>query len=55
MADATSLTQPSGPGLSDTLFQNRSVESYSPKAPENVNITTLYRCTGRRFRAKVID
>ena len=46
MADATSLTPPS-PGLSATLLPNKSVESYSPKGPENVKITTLYRCTGK--------
>ena len=50
MADATSLTPPS-PGLSATLLPNKSVEPYSPKEPENVKITTLYRCSGRLFRA----
>ena len=35
MADATSLKPPS-PGLSAILFPNKSVESYSPKGPENV-------------------
>ena len=45
MADATALTPPS-PGLSATLLS--SVKPYSPKGPENVNITTLYRCTRRR-------
>ena len=30
------------PGWSSTLFP-----TYSPKGPENVKITTLYRCTGR--------
>ena len=50
MADATSLTPPS-PGLSATLFPNKRVESYSPKGRENVKITSLYRCTGRLFRA----
>ena len=29
----------------------KSLETYSPTGPENVNITTLNRCTGRRFRA----
>ena len=43
MADATSLTPP-GPGLSATLTPNKSAESYSPKGPENVNITTLSYC-----------
>ena len=28
-----------------------SVEPYNPKGPENVKITTLYRCTGRLLRA----
>ena len=46
MADATSLTPPS-PGLSATLLSNKHVEPYSPKGPENVKITILYRCTGR--------
>ena len=50
MANATSLTPPS-PELSVTLFSNTSVKSYSPKRPENVKPTTLYQCTGRRFRA----
>ena len=50
MADATSLTPPR-PGLSATLLSNKRVEPYSPKGPENVKITTLYRCTGRLFRA----
>ena len=45
MADVTSLTPPST-GLSATLFPNKSVEFYSPKGPENVKITILYRCTG---------
>ena len=35
MADATSLTPPS-PGLSTTLFPNKSVELNSPKGQENV-------------------
>ena len=43
MADATSLMPPS-PGLSATIFPHKCVES---KGPENVKITTLYRCTGR--------
>ena len=29
---------PPSPGLSKTLLQNKSVESYSPKGPENVKI-----------------
>ena len=33
-------------GLSATLFPNYNVEPYSPKGPENVNITTLNRCAG---------
>ena len=37
MADATSFTPPS-PRLSTALLSN--VESYSPKGPENVKITT---------------
>ena len=41
MADATSLTPPS-PGLSATLFQNKSVE---PKRTENIKITTQYQYT----------
>ena len=41
MAGATSLTPPS-PGLSATLFPNKSVEPYTPKGPENIKITTLY-------------
>ena len=49
MADATSPTPPS-PGLSATLLSNKSVEPYSLKGPENVKLTTLYRCTGRLFR-----
>ena len=49
MADATSLTPPR-PGLSITLFPNKSVESFNPKGPENVKIT-LYRRTARLFRA----
>ena len=40
MADATSLMPPS-PGLSATLFPNKSVEFYSPKGPGNAKITTL--------------
>ena len=50
MADATSLKLPS-PGLSPTLFPNKSVEPYSSKGSENVKITTLYWCMGRLFRA----
>ena len=50
MAYATSLTPPS-PGLSATLLSNKGVEPYSPKGPEDIKITTLYRCTGRLFRA----
>ena len=50
MADATSHTPPS-PGLSAALLPNKSFEPYSPKGPENVKITTLYRCPGRLFRA----
>ena len=50
MADATSLKLPS-PGLSTTLLSNKRVDPYSPKGPENVKITTLYRYTGRLFRA----
>ena len=50
MTDATSLTLPC-PGWSATLFPNKSVEPHSIKGPENVNITTLYRCTGRLLRA----
>ena len=49
MADATSLMSPS-PGLSATRF-SKGCESYSPKGPENVNITTLNRFTGRTFWA----
>ena len=49
VTDAISLTPPS-PGLSATLFPNISVEPYNPKGPDNVKITTLYRCTGRLFR-----
>ena len=41
MAGATSLTPPS-PGLSATLFPNKSVEPSSPKGPENIKITTAY-------------
>ena len=44
MAHATSLTPPRI-SLSATLFQNKSVEPYSAKGPENVKLT-LYRCTG---------
>ena len=44
MTVATSLTPPS-PGLSATLL-SKNCEFYSLKGPENVNITTLYRCTG---------
>ena len=54
MAGATSLTLPSpglssalSPGLNATLVPNKSVESNSPKGPENVKLT-LYRCTGRK-------
>ena len=36
MTDTTSLTPPS-PGLSATLFPNKSVELYSPKGPVNNN------------------
>ena len=43
-AHATSLT-PHNPGLSDTLFPNKSVKLHSSRGPENVNIT-LYRYTG---------
>ena len=42
MVDATFLTPPS-PGLSATLFQNRSVEPYSPKGLENVKIKVLFK------------
>ena len=42
MLDATSLTPPS-PGLSPILLSNERIEPYSPKGPENVKITTLYR------------
>ena len=45
MAGATSLTPPS-PGMSAIRFQNETVEPYSRKRPEKVNITTLYRCMG---------
>ena len=55
MAGATSLTPPNpglsaalSPGLNATLLPNKSVESNSPKGPENVKFTTLYRCTGRK-------
>ena len=34
-----------------TLLSQISVEPYSPKGPENVKPTTLYRCMGRLFRA----
>ena len=33
------------------LCSQISVEPYIPKGPANVKITTLYRCTGRHFRA----
>ena len=33
------------------LCSQVSVEPHSPKGPEHIKITTLYRCTGRRFRA----
>ena len=42
MADVTSLKPP-------TLLPNKHVESYSPKGPENVKISTLYGCTWRPF------
>ena len=55
MAGATSLTPPSpglsatlSPGLNVTLLPNKSVESNSHKGPENVKLTTLYRCTERK-------
>ena len=48
VTDAISLTPPS-PGLSATLLPNIS-EPYSPKGPDNVKITALYRCTGRLLR-----
>ena len=44
-AYAAFLTPP-GPGLSATLFPNDRVKPYSPKGPENVKITTLFRCKG---------
>ena len=54
MADATSLTPPS-PGLSATLRPNKSVEPNSPKGPENVKLTTLYRYTGRLLGRRIPD
>ena len=50
MGDAISLMPPR-PGLSATLFPNKSVGSNSPEGPENVKITTLYRYKRRSFRA----
>ena len=49
MADVTSLTPPS-PGLSASVTK-QNIEPCSPKRPENVKITTLYRCAGLHFRA----
>ena len=46
MADATSLMPPST-GLGATLLSIKRFEPYSPKGPQYVKITTLYRCTGR--------
>ena len=54
---------PPSPGLSTTLFQNESVESYSPKGPENVKKKkkerkkekTIYRCTGRLSLSKPLE
>ena len=54
MADVTSLTPPS-PGLSATLLPNKSVEPNSPKGPENVKITTLYRCMGRLLNSEDVS
>ena len=38
------------PGLSDTPFLEIQFDPYSPKIPENVKVTTIYRCTGRLLR-----
>ena len=45
MADATFFTPTS------LVCSQISVEPYIPKGPANIKITTLYRCTGRFFRA----
>ena len=37
------------------LYSQISVESYSPKGPETVKITTLYGCTGRLVSANLED
>ena len=44
----TSRRQAPGGAL---LCSRKGCESDSPKGPENVNITTLNRCTGRLLRA----
>ena len=49
MADVPSLTPPN-PGLSASVTK-QNIEPCSSKRPENVKITTLYRCAGLHFRA----
>ena len=44
MRDTEKMQRPSG-------FNDILLSDVSRQRPENINITTLYRCTGRRFTA----